>query len=105
MTKKPEPDCMAFMGHVLSPEIRQFGYKTCIEMGLKPKLAHECTEKSANLYERDEPYKAQESNLNFLDLLGHYRLVAALSAAWWQNVGQFGEGVKSVPHGSNEIQS
>lgn len=94
MTNAPEPDCMAFMGHVLPPEIRQFGYKTCIELGLSPSRAHECTEKAANFYECDEPYHAQKSNLEFLDLMGHYRLMASLSAAWWENVGQYGEGEK-----------
>ena len=105
MTNQPAPDCMAFMGQSLPPEIRQFGYKACIEMGLTPAKAHECTEKAANLYERDEPYQAQKSNLTFLDLTGHYRLMATLSAAWWENIGKYGEGQKTTGHRGPEVSS
>lgn len=103
MTNEPDPDCMAFMGHKLPPEIRDFGYQACISMGLASDKAHECVEKAANFYERDEPFKAQQSNLQFLDLLGHYRLMAALSAAWWQNIGRFGEGEKATGHRGPEV--
>lgn len=41
------PDFMAFMGHRLSPEIRQLGYEACKAMGLDSAQAHECTEKAA----------------------------------------------------------
>ena len=95
MSEAPEPDCMAFMGHKLPPEIRQFGFDACLSMGLDAANALECTEKAANFYERDKPYEAQSSNLKFLDLTGHYRLMESLSAAWWENIGKSGEGVKS----------
>lgn len=40
-------------------------------------------------YERDKPYEAQEISLQYVDLTGHYRLMAAISAGWWEFVGQY----------------
>lgn len=49
-------------------------------MGLPPEHAEACVSKAAAFYGRDKPYEAEQSTRQYLDLTGHYRLMAALLA-------------------------
>lgn len=81
---KPKPDHtndpMHWMGKPIPPNVRGWGLAHCKEMGLDTVHGHACVEKVANALERDDPYAAMEASMQYLDLTGHYRLMAVLLA-------------------------
>lgn len=81
-------DAMAFMGRLLPGSVRQVAVEHARQIGLSTGKAYEMVQRMAEQYERDKPYEAQSAALEYVDLTGHYRIMAALSAAWWEQIGQ-----------------
>ena len=81
-------DCMAFMGRLLPSDVREVGVDHARAIGLSTGDAYDCIQRMSEQYERDKPYEAQKVSRQYVDLTGHYRLMAALSAAWWEQIGQ-----------------
>ena len=78
---KPEPiGGMDMMGHPIAPWRRQRGYDHARDIGLSSEDAEACVSGMAEAYERDKPYEAQQHSMKFVDLTGHYRLMAAILA-------------------------
>lgn len=85
---QPKPDHsddpMYWMGKPVPTEARQHAYKHAKNIGLDSVHAHAVVEKMSNALERDEPYQAQNVALQYVDLAGYYRLMAAILAATMQ---------------------
>jgi hypothetical protein len=68
------------LGTPLEPWRKARAYNHARETGLSPADAEACVSGMAERYERDDPYGAQAHSMRFVDLTGHYRLMAALLA-------------------------
>ena len=77
---EPMPSGVGLMGHALEPWRRERAYEHCKAMGLDSATAFDCVNRVVAQYERDQPYEAQKIAMQYLDLTGHYRLMAALLA-------------------------
>jgi hypothetical protein len=78
---KPEPiSGMDLMGHPIGCDRRQRAYEHAKAIGLSPDDAEACVSGMVQAYQRDKPYEAQEHSMKFVDLTGHYRLMAAILA-------------------------
>lgn len=78
-------DSFAFMGNKISLEVREYALniaKTVI--GLDTAKAYDCIQGMCEQYERDNPYAAQKHSLRYVDLTGHYMLMAAIASAYIQ---------------------
>lgn len=79
--KKPEAlSGMDLIGHSIPLQRRQRGYNAARDIGLKPEDAEACVSGMVDAYERDKPYEAQQHSMKFVDLTGHYRLMAEILA-------------------------
>ena len=71
---------LSLLGTPLKEWRKTRAYQHAKSIGLNSATAEECVSKIAEQYERDEPYKAQRIGLNYVDLTGYYRIMAALLA-------------------------
>lgn len=71
-------DFFAQMGKPIGPIVRKHAFQHCIDMGLDKTMAVRAVDAVAECLERDNPYGAQEKGMQFLDVTGMYRLMAAL---------------------------
>lgn len=79
--KETHYDPFNAMGLPISFKARDHAYKHCLQMGLDKVKAVRCINEVADLLERDKPYEAMQAGCIYLDLIGTYRLFAALLSA------------------------
>lgn len=78
-------DSFAFMGKPLNLEVREYTLKIAkTVIGLDTAKAYDCIQGMCEQYERDNPYAAQKHSLKYVDLTGHYMLMAAIASAYIQ---------------------
>lgn len=81
--------CMNFMGRLLNENVRTYAMEHAKSIGLSTPDAYDCVQRMCNQYERDKPFEAQNVSLEYVDLIGHYRIMAAISSAWWEDIGKY----------------
>jgi hypothetical protein len=69
------------MGQPVPSHRRQEALNHCRSMGLDTERSWSCVQQMSEQLARDEPYRAMEAGMRFLDLVGTYRLMAVLLTA------------------------
>lgn len=70
------------MGKPIPAYRRAAAYETCKTIGIEPaERRFDCVDRMASALERDEPHRAMEVGMEYLDLTGTYRLMAVLLTA------------------------
>jgi hypothetical protein len=65
---------------------QQAGYSLAKELGVSSEDSHSMIKAMSEQLERDNPFKAQEIGMKYVDLVGVYRLISILLTAGEKNV-------------------